>query len=73
MIGALILLLCIAACGVSALAADAAVRWAIVRWRKHSLARAIREVSMGRAARISAPGKWRVWREGETVQWEVIG
>lgn len=33
---------------------------------------AIRNVKAGREQRIAAPGKWRVWREGETVKHERI-
>jgi hypothetical protein len=33
---------------------------------------AIRDVAAGRCQRICAPGKWRVWREGEQVKFEVL-
>jgi hypothetical protein len=33
---------------------------------------AIRDVAANRCKRIAAPGKWRVWREGEQVKFEVL-
>ena len=33
---------------------------------------AIREVELRHAERIAAPGKWRVWRNGNTVRHEVF-
>lgn len=33
---------------------------------------AIREVAAGHCQRIAAPGKWRVWREGGLVKFEVL-
>lgn len=35
-----------------------------------TLEQAIREVEAGHAQRICAPGKWRVWRDGDTVKHE---
>ena len=32
---------------------------------------AIREVEQRRCERIAAPGKWKVWREGDQVKHEV--
>lgn len=34
---------------------------------------AIAAVKAGRAQRICAPAKWRVWREGDRVRFEVFG
>lgn len=36
------------------------------------LADAIQMVRLGQAQRIAAPGKWKVWREGERVRFEVL-
>lgn len=36
-----------------------------------TLSEAIREVDQGRCQRIAAPGKWKVWREGDKVLSEV--
>jgi len=36
------------------------------------LAAAIREVIERHATRICAPGKWRVWRDGDTVKTEIL-
>jgi hypothetical protein len=36
------------------------------------MAAAIREVIEHHAERICAPGKWRVWRDGETVKTEIL-
>jgi hypothetical protein len=33
---------------------------------------AIREVTNRHAERICAPGKWRVWRDGEKVKHEIL-
>ena len=33
---------------------------------------AIRDVAAGQCQRIAAPGKWRVWREGGRVKFEVL-
>ncbi|MDP3550598.1 MAG: hypothetical protein Q8R81_09395 [Novosphingobium sp.] len=38
-----------------------------------TLTEAIREVEQGRCQRIAAPGKWRVWRDGDQVKHERIG
>lgn len=38
-----------------------------------TLAQAIIEVEQGRCQRITAPGKWKVWREGDQVKHEVLG
>lgn len=40
------------------------------RWAGRTLA--FWRVSLGHAQRICAPGKWVVWREGDTVKTEVI-
>lgn len=33
---------------------------------------AITNVAANRAQRICVPGKWRVWREGEQVKYEIL-
>ena len=37
-----------------------------------TLAEAIREVQQHRCERIAAPGKWKVWREGDQVKHEEL-
>lgn len=37
------------------------------------LAQAIAEVREGHCQRIAAPGKWKVWREGDKVNHERTG
>jgi hypothetical protein len=39
---------------------------------RDDLAAAIREVEQGHAQRITKPGVWRVWREGDVVKWEAF-
>jgi hypothetical protein len=37
-----------------------------------TLTQAIEMVLLKQAERIATPGKWKVWREGETVKHEVL-
>jgi hypothetical protein len=37
------------------------------------MVKALWQVSLKQAERICAPGKWKVWREGDRLRWEVLG
>ena len=74
MTGVLFMLGCFLAVLAVGIMLDTAIAYAVRRYRTRSMLKAIRDVSLGHAGRVAAPGKWKVWREPDgSVKHEVAG